>query len=86
MCVVPNGPGQFKHAVVRRQVQVVQNVLIAAHFAGPAIYRAADILQDFIWKSCAQTKGQYHTAVLLLKVAAKHCMFIKVVFILKIYS
>lgn len=38
VCVVQNGPGQFKHAVICGQVQVVQNVLVSAHFLwGPHI-------------------------------------------------
>lgn len=30
--VVQNGPGQFKHTVICGQVQVVQDVLVTAHF------------------------------------------------------
>lgn len=32
VCVVQNGPSQFKHVVFTGQVQVLQNVVVTAHF------------------------------------------------------
>lgn len=32
VCVVQNGPGVFKHTVILGEVQVVQNILVTAHF------------------------------------------------------
>ena len=37
--VVQDGPGQFKHAVIYSQVQVVQNVLVGTDFTRHPIYR-----------------------------------------------
>lgn len=32
VCVVQDGPGQLVHTVVSRQVQVLHDVMVAAHF------------------------------------------------------